>query len=68
MKTEEEKKSSGRSSKEDRRRKEEDEIQKKQAESEGFILEGVQKEKKQTKKRIEGLRTETLEGQDPTDQ
>ena len=51
-----------------KKRKEEDEIRKKQAESEGFRLEDVQKEKQPAEKTGEGLGTETLEEQDPIDQ
>ena len=39
-----------------------------QADSEGFKLEGVQKEKQQTKNTPKISRIETQEGQDPTDQ
>ena len=53
---------------EEKKRQEEDEIRKKQADSEGFRLEGVQKEKQQTEKTPERSRTKTLEGQDPPDQ
>ena len=53
---------------EEKKRKEEDEIQKKQADSEGFRLEGVQKEKQQTEKAPESSRTKILEVQYPVDQ
>ena len=52
----------------EKRKKQEDEIRKKQADSEGFRLEGVQKEKQQTEKALESSRIEILEGQDPIDQ
>ena len=73
MRTEEEEKKqaaeeAAKKAEEEKKRQEEDEIWKKQADSEGFRLEGVQKEKKQTEKTAEWLRTETLERQDPIDQ